>query len=218
MKKGLFKLLGLSAIIVIVSAGCGPTAHIETSDNVNFNQYRTFAWAQKDERSSITDLAEQRVKEALSYELERSRGWQQTSRNPDVLLSYDVLVERGSRIQSDPMYSWGGYRTFYNPYSRRFYNVYYPSQFMGYDNYEVSTREGTIAITMVDAKTDKTIMQGWATDEVDGRRLNSREVDRIVAAIFKKWESQDRYGNRYAKRSSRSDNYNNSYDNRPYRR
>ena len=79
---------------------------------------------------------------------------------------------------------------------RRFYNVYYPSMFMGYDNYEVSTREGTVAITMVDAKTEKTILQGWATDEVNGRRLTSAEVDRIVAAIFKKWDSQMKYAHR----------------------
>ena len=199
MKK-LFTLLGFSAIFVIVLAGCGPTAHLETSNNANFDQYRSFAWAapKGDHKES---LVEERIKDAISYELQRSRGWKEDNRNPDVLLSYDILTERSSRLQSDPMYSWGGFRTFYNPYYRRFYNVYYPSMLMGYDTYQVPTNEGTIAITMVDTKTEKTILQGWATDEVNSRRLSSSEVDRIVAAIFKKWDSQERYGERAYSRS-----------------
>lgn len=205
-----FTLLGLSAIFVIVLAGCGPTAHIETSNNANFDQYRSFAWVRaKDDRTK--GLMEQRIKDAITYELQRSRGWKEDNRDPDVLLSYDVLVERNSRLQSDPMYTWGGYRTFYNPYYRRFYNVYYPSMFMGYDTYEVPTREGTIAITMVDAKTEKTILQGWATDEVDGRRLTGNEADRIVAAIFKKWDAQLKYSNRYDDRY-----YGSQYERRPH--
>ena len=202
-------LLGLSAMFVIVLAGCGPTAHIETSNNVDFNNYRSFAWVNpKGEHKE--GLMEERIKNAITSELQRQQGWKEDNRSPDVLLSYDVLTERSSRLQSDPMYSWGGFRTFYNPYYRRFYNVYYPSMFMGYDTYEVPTREGTIAITMVDAKSEKTILQGWATDEVDGRRMSSGEVDRIVAAIFKKWESQQRYGDRAYSR------YDDRYDRRPH--
>ena len=194
--KRIFTLLGLSAIFVIVLAGCGPTAHIETSNNANFDQYRSFAWVNpKMERTE--GIMEERIKDAISNELQRSKGWKEDNRNPDVLLSYDLLNERTTRLQSDPMYSWGGFRTFYNPYYRRFYNVYYPSMFMGYDTYEVPTREGTIAITMVDARTEQTILQGWATDEVESRRLSAGEVDRIVAAIFKKWNSQMKYGERY---------------------
>ena len=33
--------------------------------------------------------------------------------------------------------------------------------------YEV--REGTVTITMVDAKTNKTVWQGWTTDEVNSK-------------------------------------------------
>lgn len=195
--KRLFKLLGLSALFVIALAGCGPTAHIETSNNVNFDQYRSFAWVNP-QSGQKEGLMEERIKNAISKELQRSKGWREDNRNPDVLLSYDALNERTTKLNSDPMYSWGGFRTFYNPYYRRFYNVYYPSMFMGYNTYEVPAREGTIAITMVDARTEKTILQGWATDEVSSRsRLSVAEVDRMVAAIFKKWDSQIRHGDRY---------------------
>lgn len=193
MKNNIFKFTLLSAILLMVLSGCGPTAHVETANNVNFNQYRTFAWAQQKDRRSRTSLQEDQIKKAITSRLESSKGWEQVRRNPDILLSYDVLVERSSRVESDPRYSWGGFRTFYNPYSRRFYNVYYPSQFIGYDNYRVPTKEGTITITMVDARTDRNVLQAWATDEVSSRRVSSGEIDRIVNAIFRKWESNSRF-------------------------
>lgn len=205
MKSRLIKFLGVAAVILVL-AGCGPSAHVETSRNANFDRYRTFAWAEKKDRrgrAGSSTMMENQVKSAISDRLQSRMGWQQVSRNPDVILSYDVLVERGSRVESDPRYSWGGFRTFYNPYSRRFYNVYYPSMFMGYDNYEVPTKEGTITVTMVDARTDETVMQGWATDEVNSRRISGREIDRIVDAIFKKWESGSR-NNRYNDRGRNS--------------
>lgn len=206
MKSRIIKLLGFTAVVALVLVGCGPAAHVETSPNANLKQYKTFAWAEKRDRrgqKGSSSLMENQIKDAISKRLETTRGWSESNRRPDVILSYDVLVERGSKVQSDPMYSWGGFRTFYNPYSRRFYNVYYPSQFMGYDNYNVPTREGTITVTMVDGRTDETIMQGWATDEVSGRRISGKEIDRIVNAIFKKWESvsrNDGYNNRNPRR------------------
>lgn len=183
-------LLGVVALLVLIVSGCGPTAHIERAGNVNLNNYQTFAWAQKSERSSKNGIAEQRIKDAVSQELSRVQGWKEVKRNPDVILSYDVLVEKGTKVASEPMYTWGGFRTFYNPYARRFYRVYYPQRFVGYDNYNIPTREGTITITMVDARTDRTILQGWATDEISDRKITSREADRIVNAIFKKWGEQ----------------------------
>jgi hypothetical protein len=41
---------------------------------------------------------------------------------------------------------------------------------------------------MADAKTDKTIWQGWSTGEVDSRNLSSREIQSSVRAIFKKFD------------------------------
>lgn len=183
-------LLGIVALLVLIISGCGPTAHIEKAGNVNFGKYQTFAWAQKSERGAKTGITEQRIRDAVSAELVRKQGWKEVRRNPDVILSYDVLVEKGTRRESEPIYSWGGFRTFYNPYARRFYRVYYPQRFVGYDNYNVPVREGTISISMVDAQTDKAILQGWATDELNDKRMTSREVDRIVNAIFKKWREQ----------------------------
>ena len=192
MKKH-WKLWSGYLAVIFLLASCAPAAHIEKDDNTDFSKYKTFAWIdrggeKKKTKNNPVSLAEQKVKAAVTKELEKTAGWKETKRNPDVLLSYDVLVERNTRQQSDAVYSRSFVRTFYNPYSRRFFNVYYPSRFMGYDSYNVPVREGTITISMIDANTDKTVWQGWTTSELDGRNISTKEIQSGVKAIFRKFD------------------------------
>jgi len=175
---------------VFLLASCASTAHIEKDDNTDFSKYRTFSWVEKEAKDGkkTNDLAERKVRDAVTKELEKTAGWRESKNNPDVLLSYDLLVERSVKQESDPVYSQPFIRSFYNPYSRRIYRVYYPSRFMGYDNYDVNTREGTVTISMIDAKTEKTVWQGWATDEVSSRNMTSKEIQNSVRAIFRKFD------------------------------
>ena len=181
-------LWGTLPVIALVLASCGPAAHIEKDPSASFDGYRTFGWAENKDGNHRQTITEQKVKNAISYYLTKNQGWKESRRNPDVLLSYDLLVERGNREMSEPVYSRGFSRSFFNPYSRRFYNVYYPSQFMGYDNYRVPTREGTITVTMTDAQTDRMVLQGWASEELNNRTMSTQEIDKVVKAIFKKMD------------------------------
>jgi len=179
--------------IVFLLVSCASTAHFEKDDNVNFSGYKTFAWIDKDgegknDRNRNNDLTEQKVKDAISNELQKTAGWREVKNRPDVLLSYDVLVERTIKEQTDPVYSRPFTRTFYNPNTRRLFNVYYPSQFLGYDRDQRSVREGTVTVTMIDTRTDKTVWQGWTTDEVNNRNLSSKEIQQAVKSIFKKFD------------------------------
>ena len=106
-----------------VFIACGPTAYIEKDNAVNFDRYKTFAWAEMKDQQGVGDIMESTIRQAISAELKKTRGWKETTRRPDVLLSYDVLVERNTKTQSDPVYSRSFSRTFYNPYRRRFYSV-----------------------------------------------------------------------------------------------
>jgi len=194
MKKNL-KLGWLGAIclgVLFLASGCASTAHIEKDDNADFSRYKTFAWIDKDgegkhDRNRQNDLTEQRIREAVNKELEKS-GWREAKNRPDLLLSYDVLVERGTKEMNNPVYSQPYSRLVYNPYSRRYMTIFYPSQFVGYDRDQQAIREGTVTISMIDARTDKTVWQGWTTDEVRSRNMTSKEIQNSVRSIFRKFD------------------------------
>ena len=186
------KLWSGSLGVVFLLASCASTAHIEKDDNADFSRYKTFSWLDKDgegksDRNKHNDFTEQKVKDAVSKELEKSAGWKEVKNRPDVYLSYDVLVEKALKEQTDPVYSQPYTRTFYNPSTRRYFSVYYPSQFLGYDRDQRSVREGTVTISMIDARSDKTVWQGWTTDEVNSRNMSSKEIQQAVRSIFKKF-------------------------------
>ena len=174
-------------VFVFLLASCSSTAHIEKDDNIDFSHYKTFAWVDKDGKRS-NDLTEQKIKDAVNKELEKSAGWREVKNRPDVLLSYDVLVERGIKQENSPVYSNPTTRVFFNPRTRRYVSVYYPSQFLGYDRDQREIKEGTVTISKIDAKTDKTVWQGWTTDEVRSRNLTSKEIQSSVKSIFKKFD------------------------------
>jgi hypothetical protein len=191
MKAMTWKLFGSITVAALMIVGCSAPVHVEKDDNVDFSKYKTFSWTDKEEgkkdRDKSNDLMERKFKEAVTKALEK-QGWRMDNRKPDVLVNYDLLVERSTRRENDPVYSQPFTRTFYNPYARRFYNIYYPSQFMGYDDYERPVREGTVTISVTDTRTDKVVWQGWTTDEVNSRNLTSKEINNAVKSIFRKFD------------------------------
>jgi hypothetical protein len=145
----------------------------------------------KGDNARRNDLTDKQVQAAVNKELEKE-GWHEDKNNPDVLISYDMLVERATKDASNPVYSNPYSRIFYNPYLRRYGTIYYPSTFLGYDNNAVTVRENTLTVTMVDAKTDQTIWQGWTTGEVSSRNVTQKEIQGSVRSIFKKFDVASR--------------------------
>lgn len=181
-------IFGLFAIASLVLAGCASTAYIEKDDNTDFTNLQTFSWIKKDSQNvDASAIANERVRTAVNQELSKN-GWRLVDENPDVLLSYDVLVERNVKQETEPVYTRPYTRVYYNPYTRRYGTIYYPPQFLGYDSYETPVREGTLTVTMIDAKTDKTVWQGWTTTEIQSGRMMSKEVDAGVRSIFRKFD------------------------------
>ncbi len=190
--RSILKTFSIAALSGLLLAGCASVAHIEKDKLVNLANYRNFAWIDTKEskedsvKVSLSDLSERKIKEAVNAELAKA-GWHE-SKKPDVFLTYDVLVEKALKEQANPVYSQSQTRYFFNPYTRRWVPVFYPSQFLGYDREQQQVKEGTITISLIDAKTDKTIWQGWTTDEVAGRNLTSKEIQASIKSIFRKFD------------------------------
>lgn len=185
----------ISTFLVLLFAGlmltgCASVAYIEKDETVNFSKYSTYAWVdtkEKKDSGNYNSLTEQHVRKAVDEELAK-QGWKKTNRQPDVLLSYDVLVEKTIKQDTEPLYSRSFTRTFYNPYTRRWGYIYYPSRFMGYDRSSYEVKEGTVTISMIDAATEKTVWQGWTTDEINSRNLTGKEIQVSVKSIFRKFD------------------------------
>lgn len=184
-----------NALMILVGAGfltllaCSPAAHIERDKYTDFSKYKTYSWMDNDQsrKSKVNSLAEQTIRDAVNEQLQKE-GWREVRNQPDVLIGYDVLVERTTRETSNPVYSQPFTRLYYNPYMRRWGTLYYPSQFLGYDRDRYNTKEGTITISMVDVKSDKLVWQGWSTEEVNSSNLTRKEIQAGVRSIFRKFD------------------------------
>ena len=183
-----FYVLALSAGALLLSS-CGTSAHIEKDKSADLKNYKTYTWIDKENKDKVNnEIAAQNLKAIVNDELQKN-GFSEVKNNPDLLLSYDLLVEKSVREQSEPVYSRPYTRVYYNPYTRRYGEIYYPSQFLGYDSYSTPVKEGTVSISMIDAKTDKTIWQGWTTDELNSNNFSNKEVQKNVRTIFKKFDT-----------------------------
>lgn len=194
MKKQFLKM----GIVVIAGllflASCSNTAHIEKTKGVNLSNYKTYNWVadDADQRNAKVNrqkqMREQNIRNAIDKQLQKN-GWTLSATDPDVLVSADLVVERNQRQQRDAVYSQPFTRTYFNRFSRRFNTFYYPSQFMGYDTYSTTVKEGTITVTLIDAKTDKAVWQGWATNELSSNQPSFKDIDKNVKSIFKKFDA-----------------------------
>lgn len=183
----------VAVFAVLLFSGCAGNAHIEKDKSADFSKYHTYAWVDKpdekeNKKNRRKELAETNIRNAVNEQLQKN-GWKEVSSNPDVLVNYELLVERNQKQQQNAVYSDPFTRSYYNRYSGRMITYYYPSRFIGYDNYTTTVKEGTITITMIDNNTDKTVWQGWTTSELNSSRITSSEIDRNVRTIFKKFET-----------------------------
>jgi len=190
MKK--IQWLAVTIMTAIVLVSCGRTAYVQKDADIDFSSIKTYSWvttqASKEQASTSTrndDLTNRKIHQAINKNL-AEKGWKEVKKNPDVYLVYDVMIEDADKKVTTPVYSQSFTRWFFNPRNRRWVPVFYPSQFMGYDEDVQKTKEGTLTLTLMDANSDKTIWQGWTTSEISGRKLTDKQIDSKVKAIVGK--------------------------------
>ncbi|HQW83192.1 MAG TPA: DUF4136 domain-containing protein [Ferruginibacter sp.] len=186
-------LISFLGVLAIVFTGCASTAHIQKDKHADFSKYKTYAWVDKPDakengKNWKHDISEVNVRNAVNTELQK-KGWRESASDPDIIINYELLVEKNRKQQQDPVYTQPYSRSYFNRRNGKVYTFYYPSQFMGYDSYTTTVREGTVTITMIDSQTDKAVWQGWTTSELDSHNLSTREIDRSVKAIFKNFDT-----------------------------
>ena len=189
MKK-YFMILPVAAASVLFFSSCSVTTHVETATGVDFSNYKTFGWAsvngEKTEDIADNDIVDNNIKNAINLQLE-NKGWKETSQQPDVILDYNVMVEKNVKQVSEPVYSYPYTHYYYNRWSRRRGFMYYPNDLIGYHTYNVPFKQGILTVNMIDAKTNKLIWQGSATGDVSSKTVTTPEMQTDVSSIFKKF-------------------------------
>lgn len=184
------KITGLFAFGLVLLTSCASVANIEKDETINFSNYKSYAWVDEKQDSisyKPSGIQEQNLHAAVGNQLAKAE-WKEGKNSPDILLKHDLLVEKTIKESRNPVYSRSYTRPYYNPYSHRWNYLYYPSQLMGYDSRQYQVKEGTLTITMIDAKTDKVVWQGWTTDELKSNNLTSKELESSVKNIFRKFD------------------------------
>lgn len=187
-----WNFLASAIFSALLLTSCSSPVHVQKDDNANLNNYKTYMWVdtrsgENDNTARAASYADISVHNAVNEAL-RNAGWREVNENPDALVSYDILVERTTERQSDAVYSQPFTRSYFNPRTRRWVSFYYPSQFLGYQTYEVPVKEGTITISIIDAQSDKAIWQGWTTENMNYSRFTDDEIHRSVKNIFRKFD------------------------------
>jgi hypothetical protein len=189
-----FKTIKLYIIAIAAMAGmasCANSAHVEKTKNFDQSKYKTYSWIAPEKTKGTkpvrkNEIAEQNIRLAVNEALQK-KGWREVKSNPDILVSSEFLVEKSQEQKNDPVYSESYVRSYYNPRSGRYNNFYYPARFMGYDSYPTTVKKGTITIMLIDADTDKTVWQGWATNELNYAQITDKEINKNIKSIFKKF-------------------------------
>lgn len=191
MKSSNLKKACFAVLAVVLLASCSPKVYTQKADAADLNNYKSFAWVETQEtheQKGHNDIQEEKIRKAVNAELQKM-GWREDDTKPEALLAYDVLIEKATKQNSNPVYSQPFSRSYYNPYLRRWGTLYYPSQFVGYRNSQYQTNEGTLTVSVVDAKTEKTVWQGWTTDEVRSNKvLSDKDIQASVRNIFRKFD------------------------------
>lgn len=183
----LSRLLIMASVLVL--AGCSTTSQVEVSKDVNFSNYKTFAWINdngvKKSGRVDNDIVDNNIKNSIGMELEK-KGWMETDQQPDVWIDYNVMVEKGVRRETEPVYNYPFTGYYFNSWRGRRGYFYNPAFFSGYHSYNVPFKEGTLTVNMIDAKSNKLVWQGWAKGDITNKTVTSKEAVTDVKSIFKK--------------------------------
>lgn len=190
MKK--VQLVSIILFAILIVASCSQKAYMQQDKSIDFTNINTYAWADGDDdkdyatkRTNMNELRDRTIHATVDKYMQE-HGWKLDEKKPDVYLVFDVVVDSENREISTPVYSQPMTRWFYNPAGRRWVPIYYPSNFLGYNNTTQTVKEGTLTLTLMNPSNDKVIWQGWTSSEIYGKRITDAQIDRTVKAIVSK--------------------------------
>ena len=185
-------LIGFVLLTTTLLSSCAVLNVDSDQDNtIDFKQYKTFAWYAKDPTAFKNNefdnqIVESNIKNLVSAELKR-RGYKVDIDSPDVLLDFDVMIEKKTDQQQVPVYSYPYNYGYYNPYRPNNYPYTYQQRVIGYQTQNIPYKDGTLTLSMIDRKTNRLVWRGWGEGVVTDVQVYESQLPKGIDEIFNKF-------------------------------
>ncbi len=184
-------ILGLCLLLVATGAALGQEVDVDWTRGANFLNYRTYAWGQCADLGE-SPLWQERIIQNIDYQLAR-KGFRkaQPGEQPDVIVSYRSDVrERVINVGYDYGYGLAGWG--FGPGLG-----WGPSWGWGWGGAPVIAepivqREFVMSVDLVDARQNRPIWNGVATDTISRKsEKNIKRLRRAVDKLFRNYPHGD---------------------------
>lgn len=194
----LLKLLWIIPIAVILGYCSTAFYNYQVADDADFGEYETFAFLPDNDTSEFSVYNSQIVKDKTMRSIQdemTDRGFSLNNEDPDLLIYLHYLFSRGTEMVYDPVspsYSYYIPGLIITPWNT-FYYVDYATvpRIDGNGLREVQYTEGTIAVDVIDAETNKLLWRGWSEDRIDPQSF-TKDVQKYIENIFKNFPVEER--------------------------
>jgi hypothetical protein len=177
MKETAVKIWTLACLVLLLSAGSALAQSVDTDHDpsVDFTKYHTYVWV--DGKTKAQPLNHERIVNGIDAQL-AAKGWKKvdSQANADAVLIYNIASqqERSLSTMYTGMGGWG-----------------YGGWGVGMGStttYENVYTVGTMILDIYDAKTEKLLWRGTASDTIPEKASSlTKKIDKAITKLFKKF-------------------------------
>jgi hypothetical protein len=160
----------MALLLFFVLLGCSFVAAQDVNYNydqsVDFSKYRTYKWAAIEGKMYPNELADKNIRNAADAELAK-KGFTKTETNPDLLIAYEVALDKETQIDTWGSGSWGWYGG-------------------GMTSTTTSTIQvGTLVLDMYEPAGQKLVWRGTATKTLNPKNSPEKRQKNLQKAMQK---------------------------------
>ena len=177
--------------IGLMLGSCGPKVGTDKKAKVDLDSFSSYAFLPNQDTIKTSGYNNTLVNEMVIGEINehmQEHNYRLDREQPDLLVYFHLMMDEATAVNSNPVYTnYSYYKPGYyvGPYYRDFaYNNYYTiPRLSGEHIRQVSYKEGTLVIDLIDRRNNEIIWRGTANDVISPGDLDS-EIKSYVNAIF----------------------------------
>ncbi len=176
---------------ILLSVSCA-SVYYDLDKSAPFVTYKTYAWLPRTDTIKNpllnNQLIDKNIHTLINQQL-TERGYRLDTLNPDILVRYNVMINKRESIVNTPSYIYMPFAyAYYNPYFfDPFYYRFY-SPFSIYNNFrKIVYNEGTLIIDIIDHKKNQLVWHGWSVGTFNSPESVQQLLPGDINRIFNKY-------------------------------